>query len=583
MLQTLFTLTTLILSAWAASQRPNIVFILTDDQDLHLESIKYMPLLTKYVANQGTTFHRHYCTIALCCPSRVSLLTGKAAHNTNVTDVNPPYGGYPKFISQGFNEAYLPVWLQSAGYQTYYVGKFMNSQDENNYNAPHAAGWTVSDFLIDPWTYRYLNATFVRNQDEPVHHEGEYSTDLVANKSYGFLADALERPNIPFFLTIAPIAPHAEFVEQPVLTNGKYVNKVVQRLPPIPAKRHANLFQGVKIPRTPNFNPSRSSGASWIATLAQQNASTVEANDDFYRNRLRALQAVDEIVENVVKRLEAAGQLDNTYIFYSSDNGYHIGQHRLPPGKSCAFEEDINIPLIVRGPGIPKGGSVNLVTSHTDLAPTFLNIAGVAARDDFDGTAIPLSSEAFRKEAYSRQEHVNVEYWGGASSENVDFQNFANNSYKALRIVGDGYNLLYTVWCTGEHELYEMNHDPYQLDNIYTLSPWATVSFPNATYVHGRQGPQPRPTVRVLDLLGRLDAVTMVLKSCKGRACTDPWETLHPDGRVRNLEDAMHHRYDRFYELQRGRVRLAACLGGQILANEEPRSILRPYSLDHGM
>jgi arylsulfatase A-like enzyme len=148
----------------ASKKRPNIVFILTDDQDLHMQSLEYMPFVKKHLLDQGTFYKRHFCTTAICCPSRVTLWTGKAAHNTNVTDVFPPYGktlkqtnlfniraadnlkpgGYPKFLSQGFNENYLPVWLQSAGYSTYYTGKLFNAHTVDNYNAPHAAGWNGS-------------------------------------------------------------------------------------------------------------------------------------------------------------------------------------------------------------------------------------------------------------------------------------------------------------------------------------------------------------------------------------------------------------------------------------------------------
>lgn len=124
--------------------RPNIVFILTDDQDLHMQSLDYMPLVKKHLLDRGTFFKRHFCTTAICCPSRVSLWTGRLSHNTNVTDVNPPYGGYPKFLSQGFNENYLPVWLQQAGYSTYYTGKLFNAHTVWNYDSPHAGGWNGS-------------------------------------------------------------------------------------------------------------------------------------------------------------------------------------------------------------------------------------------------------------------------------------------------------------------------------------------------------------------------------------------------------------------------------------------------------
>lgn len=125
-------------------QPPNVVFVLTDDQDVHLSSLDFMPLVRKHLTEKGTSFNKHYCTTAVCCPARVTILTGKAAHNTNITDVNPPYGGYPKFVSQGFNSAYLPVWLQEGGYNVYYTGKLFNAHNVDNYDSPFPAGFTSS-------------------------------------------------------------------------------------------------------------------------------------------------------------------------------------------------------------------------------------------------------------------------------------------------------------------------------------------------------------------------------------------------------------------------------------------------------
>lgn len=133
--------------------------------------------------------------------------------------------------------------------------------------------------------------------------------------------------------------------------------------------------------------------------------------------RLRALQGIDELVAGVVKLLDEHGILENTYLIYSSDNGFHMGQHRLPPGKECAYEEDVNIPLIIRGPGIPKGVATDQVTSHTDLAPTILDFFGLAPREDFDGAAISLPGNEVEKAESLRHEHVTVEYWGGALAE----------------------------------------------------------------------------------------------------------------------------------------------------------------------
>jgi len=456
-------------SSPARGARPNIVFILTDDQDLHMDSLEYTPLISKHLIEQGTFFKRHYCTTALCCPSRVSLWTGKQAHNTNVTDVNPPYGGYPKFVSQGLNSKWLPVWLQEAGYNTYYTGKLFNAHTVENYDHPYPAGWNGSDFLLDPYTYNYLNSSYQRNRDAPVSYEGQHTVDVLASKAYGFLADAAADTSRPFFLGIAPVAPHSN-VEARTPDGGigdiGDIGTSVFFTPPVPASRHAHLFPDAQVPRTPHFNPSSPSGANWVRKLPQQSAENVEFNDHFYRQRLRALQSVDELVDGLFERLEDLGLLDNTFVFYTTDNGYHIGQHRLQPGKECGFEEDINIPLIVRGPGVAEGKVVEgLVTSHVDLAPTILRLAGStsASRADFDGEVIPLTGrkidEVVRKR--ERHEHVTVEYWGFAATEGRLFGKdeqrlILNNTYKALRVIGEDYNFYYSVWCNNEHELYDL-------------------------------------------------------------------------------------------------------------------------------
>lgn len=154
------------------------------------------------------------------------------------------------------------------------------------------------------------------------------------------------------------------------------------------------------------------SGVAWISQLPKLNDTVIEYNDEYQRCRLRALQSIDEMVEGIVKRLDAAGQLDNTYIFYTTDNGYHISQHRMHPGKECGFETDINIPLIVRGPGVARGVKSAAVTAHSDLTPTFLKIVGAPPRSGVDGSVMPLHAGDRAK-----SEHVNIEFWGNAAGE----------------------------------------------------------------------------------------------------------------------------------------------------------------------
>jgi N-acetylglucosamine-6-sulfatase len=447
----------------------NVVFVLTDDQDATMDSVSYMPLVQKHLSAKGTTYSNHFTTTAICCPSRVSLWTGKQPHNTNVTDVHPPYGGYPKFVSQGLNENYLPVWLQEAGYNTYYTGKLFNAHTIWNYDSPYPAAWTSTDFLLDPGTYSYLHPIYQSSQDAPVHHRNEHTSDLITKKAQGLLQEAIASEK-PFFLGVAPVAPHSDVS----LDNLHAGSSVPHMTEPVPAERHAGLFKDAKIPRTDNFNPDSPSGASWVRKLAQHNASGVEYLDHYYRQRLRALQAVDELVEKLVVQLEQAGILDDTYVIFTSDNGFHLGHHRLPPGKTCGYDEDIRVPLIIRGPGIPAGHVVDAVTTHIDLAPTILKVTGTELRPDFDGIPIPLGlREAVENQSEGekdlffkaqRHEHVALEFWGLALAEGegggFDGEGRIvvrwNNTYKAVRVIGQGYNLYYSVWCNNEHELYNL-------------------------------------------------------------------------------------------------------------------------------
>ncbi|KAI1391544.1 Arylsulphatase [Hypoxylon trugodes] len=546
-------------------KRPNVVFILTDDQDVHLSSLDYMPLVKKHLLDQGTYFSHHYATTAVCCPSRVTIWTGKFSHNTNVTDVSPPYGGYPKFVSQGFNDNYFPVWLQEAGYNTYYTGKLFNVHTIENYNSPEPGGFTGSDFLLDPYTYNYRNSTFQRKGEAPRSYEGHYSTDVLAEKAYGLLDDAVEAGK-PFFLVAAPIAPHAN-VEMNLTSDGSHDLKDLpfEFTEPVPAERHKHLFQDEKVPRTANFNPDEPSGANWIHTLPQQNDTNVVYNDHFYRQRLRSLQAVDELVEGLISRLEEHGILDNTYIVYSSDNGYHIGQHRLQPGKSCGYEEDVNVPLIVRGPGVAANYTAKgVVTTHADLAPTFFDLLGIATRDDFDGAPIPVTKAEIEevRDAGERREHAGIEYWGNAMGEGIYNRNPRDhNTYKAIRISGPGYNLYYSVWCNNEHELYDLTVDPGQLHNL--LSSSSTSDAPLAAGYPAHK------------VAARLDALLLVLKTCTSESCRRPWAQLHPDGKVQSLAEALEPRHDAFYAdwsngISGAQVEFAYCANGFLTDAEGP-------------
>ena len=158
----------------------------------------------KLIAEQGTLYENHYCTVAWCCPSRTNFLTGRAAHNTNVTAIAPPYGGWPKFLSQGLNENYLPVWINESGIATYYVGKFMNAYENDNFDHPHPKGWKHSSFLVDPWTYNYFDSHWTNDYTSTLtQHNGVHTTNVTQTKALDFLDDAAAAGE-QFFMMVAP-------------------------------------------------------------------------------------------------------------------------------------------------------------------------------------------------------------------------------------------------------------------------------------------------------------------------------------------------------------------------------------------
>ena len=192
--------------------------------------------------------------------------------------------------------------------------------------------------------------------------------------------------------------------------------------------------------------------------LPRLNEAQIQRGDNQYRHRLQALQSVDDMVNDTVALLKSLGILDNTFIIYTSDNGFHIGQHRLPQGKRCPYEEDVNVPMIIRGPGIPRGRTADFVTSHTDIAPSIVHWAGASSDIELDGSPIPISGLTLKTR--KKFEHAQMEFWGNPRDDLPVHKQRKINGYKALRVIGKDYNLFYSVWCDGSHEVYDMMVSP---------------------------------------------------------------------------------------------------------------------------
>jgi len=234
------------------------------------------------------------------------------------------------------------------------------------------------------------------------------------------------------------------------------------------------------MPRSASFDEENNSDKPWIySSEPPLSADDIAKMERVYPKRIQSMQAVDEMVENIVKTLESLGALENTYIFFSSDNGFHMGEHRLLTGKNTAFEEDINVPLLIRGPNIPADATVNALAGNVDLASTFAEIAGIKTPDFVDGRSLlPLVTggnpsdwrQAFLLErglldetAYAPDVLASANYMDGLfEPPDSPYNTKQDRAYRGLRTA----DYTFVQYGDGTLELYDLKADPYQLENI---------------------------------------------------------------------------------------------------------------------
>lgn len=457
-------------TAAAEVKPPNIVFILTDDlnEDVFAKDAGLQTLLTQ----KGTTFNKNFVELSLCCPSRTSTLRGQYAHNTGIyTNDASSGGGFQTVYSKGLENSTIGTWLQGAGYRTAFFGKYLNGYPNGapsaNYIPP---GWTRWFSPNGGSPYSEYNYTVNDNGTTVTYGntDADYGVDVISKKLATFIKNTTTNyPNKPFFTWVAPYVPHG---------------------PATPPTRYIGKYAGEKAPRTPSFNEADvSDKPAWVKSKPLLNATQIKNIDDLYQKRRESLLAVTDLVQNVIDTLSAQGVLDNTYIVFTSDNGFHQGQHRLNSGKNTAYEEDLNVPLIIRGPGVPAGQVVNNFTANIDLAPTFAELAGVTPPNFVDGRSLVPFLKGTTPSAWRLallNEHagpstLNTNTTNGLlePQDPADVQAQATGGapvYLGLRAkpvittpVKTYGPLNYVAYDTGEHELYDLNADPNQLDNSY--------------------------------------------------------------------------------------------------------------------
>jgi N-acetylglucosamine-6-sulfatase len=414
--------------AAVATRRPNIVFVLADDLDVRTADL--MPRLPALMGQHGITFGRAYVTQSLCAPSRASILTGQYPHNHGVLDNTGDHGGFPAFRA-GPESSTIATWLRAAGYRTALVGKYMNSYPASmspDYIPPGWDEWRaqLSDYSAD----RYINYYLDENGQvsEFGTSEADYETDVLTSRALAFV-DRAVGDGKPFFLYLAPDAPH---------------------LPAIPAPRHA-LTSQVAWPVAPSFNETDvSDKPAFVQNAPLMTSQQVLRLDRTQAGRRRTMLAVEDMLADVLAVLAADGVLDETYVFFTSDNGLMLGEHRLVTTKNLPYEEAIRVPLLVMGPGISAATRDDEhFVLNIDFAPTLAELAGVPVPDSVDGRSlVRLLRREFvpdwRREAASES----FSYTGGVSS--------------VLRTP----EYAYTELESNERELYDMRTDPFQLSSL---------------------------------------------------------------------------------------------------------------------
>ena len=436
------------------SGKPNIVLINLDDADTEILSTENMeahyPTLAA-LARRSTVFTNAHSTTPFCAPSRAALFTGQYAFNNGCKAGGESFsisngfeGGYQRFITNGHDENELGTWMKAAGYRTIHVGKFHHDGFKNTV----PPGWddvSISRGLKFYNTAKFTNIGvasprgYLTGEDTYVAHVDR--DDAITALSSHFSS----RPSQPFMLSLAPFAPHTP--------DDPDINRMVE-------PKYLNYAEDVEQPiDDPDYDEVDFSDKPSHLQRRPLNRSEMGFYSRVYKARLRSMKSVDDQLKAIFDRIEAAGEMDNTWILLSSDNGYQLGHHRMY-AKKDPFHRSTNVPLIVAGPGTNRRQFANHLIAQLDICPTILQLAGVTIPASVDGKSFSsLISNPSSSRETSWQESIMIENWADKYLIGERF----SLAYTAERF----YDEIYVSWSNGEREYYDLADDPFQLENRY--------------------------------------------------------------------------------------------------------------------
>ncbi len=450
-----------------SATRPNIVVFLTDDQTV--EQMRVMANVDELLVSRGATFENSFTNYPLCCPARATLLTGQHASNHGVLWNGGETGGYDNFAGQ---RTTLPVVLADAGYTTIHVGKYLNgyglppflggATELDDLRAP--PGWDHFRGLVSPTEVYYFEPTFLDGNQLVTYDESSYVTDVVTDLVIESL-EAASTSDEPFFVQVGYSAPHAQAgLPLDEVAAGTFFERLEEEYPnlpfvePVPAPRHAGTFADEPFLDSPSIGEADVDDKPAALRYPELTDAQTELLAGIYRSELESLLAVDESVAAIVEALDRLGELETTYLVFTSDNGYLHGEHRIWPAKYYPYEESVRVPLVIAGPGIEEGTSIDSVVSNVDLAPTFFDLAGAVALRDPDGRSLLGLLEE------SEQEWSRAIFLEGHAPEG-ELLTFGGRTAPGYVGVHTG-DALYVEYDDGTTELYDLSDDPYQLENL---------------------------------------------------------------------------------------------------------------------